>query len=89
VHCLALQAFLPGKAIRWTGIRTALNLVAGLTCLGAVAWFGQLLVQRMGLAGKLEDIVAIGVLIPLAAGAYFLVLWLLQHPALKSLARKA
>ncbi|NDV63499.1 murein biosynthesis integral membrane protein MurJ [Puniceicoccales bacterium CK1056] len=89
VHCLALQAFLPGRSIKWKGWQTPAILLLGLSALSALAVFGQQLIQELNLPGKLEDSLIIFVLIPLAAGSYFLVLWFLRHPALKNLLRKA
>lgn len=86
VHCLALQAFLPGRAIKWGGFRTPAILFAALSTLAGVAYAGQALVYRLDIAGKLQDSLIIGVFIPLSAGAYFLVLRLLRHPDLTSAA---
>lgn len=88
VHCLALQAFLPGRPIKWQGLQTPVILAMALIALGAVAFLGQSLVRETGLPGKLQDSLIVFALIPLAAGAYFIVLWFLRHPALKTVARR-
>jgi putative peptidoglycan lipid II flippase len=89
VHCLALQAYLPGRAIKWQGFRTPVILISALSALAAVAFWGERLFREFNLPGKLEDSLLVIVLIPLAAGGYFLVLWFLGHPALKSLSGRS
>lgn len=85
VHCLLLQAFLP--AVRFPGLkwRGTGVLLLGLIALAAVSVAGPALVSRLELPGKAADLVAIAVVIPGAAGAYFLTLWLFRLPLLRGL----
>lgn len=80
VHCLALQAFLPGKSLRAGGLRTPVSLFAALAVMGAGAVAGLNGLTRFGLEGKLYDLVSVAVLIPLLAGSYAAVLWMLRFP---------
>lgn len=86
VHCLLLQAFLPGRPQLAFSINSLLSLLAGLAALAVICFYGQSILAGMGLASKVRDLLAIGILIPVAAGAYFLILWCCRHPQLRQLA---
>lgn len=82
VHCLLLQAFLPGRPKLVFSARSTASLVAGLGSIALICLYGQSLVGSLGLAPKIRDLIAIAGLIPAATAAYFCVLWLLRHPQL-------
>ncbi len=85
VHCVLLQAFLPGRAWTRPGWRGPLSLLAGLLVLAAVARAGQGLCALLPVAPKLQDLAVVAAVIPAAAAAYFGVLWALGHPVLREL----
>jgi putative peptidoglycan lipid II flippase len=86
IHCLALQALLPGKSLVRGSLRTPFSLLTGLAVLAAVVLGGQeAIVLLPGLPGKIRDLLAVVVIIPLAGGAYFAVLRAGGHPALRQL----
>jgi putative peptidoglycan lipid II flippase len=82
VHCLLLQAFLPGRPRLSFPVRSVLSLSAGLAVLALICFYGQFIVGSLDLATKIRDLLAIVILIPLAAGAYFTILWIFRHPQL-------
>lgn len=88
VHCLALQAFLPGRSIERAGLRGVGALVTGLLVLAAAAHGGNALLENLPIDPKLQDLLAVATVIPLAAVAYFLVLAVLRHPALLLLRKR-
>ena len=88
VHGLALQVLFPGRKTRWQGFQTPAILLTALSGLAAITFFGNRLFKEFNLPEKLEDSLVILLLVPLATGCYFAVLWFLRHPSLKSLLRK-
>lgn len=88
IHCLALQALMPGKSLSRGHIRTPLVLSASLAALAAVASGGAFLVEQSHWSAKLQDLMVVGVVIPVAAGAYLASLWILRHPQVKGILKK-
>ena len=88
VHCLALQAWLPGKSIKRGSARTPVSLAGALTALGAVCLAGTHLAASLSLDSKITDLVVVGGIIPAAAGSYFLALRLLGNPALAQIMKR-
>jgi putative peptidoglycan lipid II flippase len=88
VHCLALQALMPGKGLARGQIRTPFVLVASLAVMGAVASGGVFILEMTQLNAKIQDLLVVVVLIPLAAGTYLASLWLMRHPQVKAIFRR-
>ncbi|MEX0332559.1 MAG: murein biosynthesis integral membrane protein MurJ [Puniceicoccaceae bacterium] len=85
VHCLALQIFLPGKSLSGWCWRASASLLSALFVLAGVCVAGPLLLGLFDLSGKVRDLLAVVLVIPLATGGYFLILHLLKHEALTQL----
>ena len=85
VHCLALQYFLPGSALKKPGFRGGIALFAGLAGLATVALMVKSVAGLLPLTAKLGDLFTVAVGIPLATLAYFAILRILRHPLLKDL----
>ena len=83
IHCLALQYFLPGKGLLQLRFPNALKLGFALSCLGFCAWAGNYAFQSTAIAAKLRDLLVVLTVIPLAAAAYFGVLWIFRHPQVR------
>ena len=86
VHCLALQFFLPGRSVKPLRTLNSLKLLAGLAGLTACALFGQQVLYQAGLTDKLQDLAVVALVIPVASGVYFGILWLTRYPHLQTLA---
>ena len=88
-HCLVLQWLLPlsgeGRPrVAWR--RTILEWLAGLVVLVLVTGLVRIAAGLWLPDGKLADLASLGLGIPVAAGAYFLTLWLAGHQPLRELA---
>ena len=71
VHCLLLQAFLPGKALVRTGWRRPVGILAGLVVLAVMTKGGEQLAGMLPLGEKGSQLALIAIVIPLAAAGYF------------------
>ncbi|MEX0326027.1 MAG: murein biosynthesis integral membrane protein MurJ [Puniceicoccaceae bacterium] len=88
VHCLALQLFLTGESIVGFKPVTALKLVLALAGLVLAAFSGLYVLQLTGLVTKVQDLLAVVVVIPFSAGIYFGILWFFGYPSLRFLQGK-
>ncbi|MGC9451068.1 MAG: murein biosynthesis integral membrane protein MurJ [Oceanipulchritudo sp.] len=85
VHCLALQYFLPGRALRGMNWRTPASLLLALGALSLAILASLSLAAHLPLSGKLRDLMVVLAGIPVAAGVYFGVLFVLRFPLLGEL----
>jgi putative peptidoglycan lipid II flippase len=87
VHCLALQYFLPGKALVREGLQGSGAMLAGLAVLALVAISSHAAAGLLPASDKIRDFVTVAAGIPVSVVAYFGVLRLLRHPLLGDLLR--
>jgi len=87
IHCLALQVFLPGKAIRKFDVPAMAKMLAALAGLSAVIVFFSQLVAGFALPIKLEYLISVVLTIPLGTGAYFVILYWLNYATVRQMHR--
>jgi len=89
VHCLVLQALLPGRALQPARPRNLILVVAALTLMGALAVYGSGILSGLVGEAKLGNLLVILLLIPSCAGLYLSVLLIGKHPLMHLLRRRA
>jgi len=83
VHCLVLQALLPGKTVHRSGAGVILLPALALVLMAAFAIAASLWLNRFPFDEKLINLLIVGLVIPASAGLYFGLLVLFRHPVVK------
>lgn len=88
VHCLVLQALLPGKTVQVVRPGNLLLVSAALVLMGVFAFSGSIWMQGIAVDAKLRNLLVVGAVIPASAGVYLGVLALGRHPVIEMLRRR-